>query len=295
MDLPQILLGFRFLRIGGHEGIGEVIERGPGVTSPAIGAKVGIKYAAESPDNCLVGGQTSCTSVKISGCYHPGTFQQYLVSSAQYATPIPDGLDLAGAAPLMCAGITVYAALKRSGTRPGDIVLVTGAGGGLGHLAIQYAKVLGAKVIAIDSGPKEALCRELGASTFIDYTHFQADEEITGEVKKSAPNGVKTVLCCVTSQRAYGQSIGFLGFRGTLVCLGVPDGMGASWPIPGATVGVFLDKELSIMGLKAGNQLEAKECLEVAATGAVRTRYELRPMDSVTQASHKTMPERDVG
>ncbi len=163
-------------------------------------------------------------------------------------TPIPDGLDIAGAAPLMCGGLTVYASLKRTGSKKGDIVLIIGAGGGLGHLAIQYAKALGCRVIAVDSGSKASLCEELGADTFIDFTKFAIDEEITAEVQKTAPKGVRTVLCCVTSLRAYGQAMGFLGFRGTLVCLGVPEGEGAPDPIPGAIPRRFISNELSITG-----------------------------------------------
>jgi D-arabinose 1-dehydrogenase-like Zn-dependent alcohol dehydrogenase len=116
-------------QIGGHEGVGEIISHGPGVSTPPIGTNVGIKYAASAClncgpylyphkllthhtlDRCLTGGETSCTFGKISGAYHPGTFQQYLISSAQYITP-PDGVDLAAAGPLMCAGISLHIAEK---------------------------------------------------------------------------------------------------------------------------------------------------------------------------------------
>ncbi|KAK0116422.1 hypothetical protein ONS95_013442 [Cadophora gregata] len=270
-------------QVGGHEGIGEVIEQGPGVTSPEIGAKVGIKYAADAClncDNCLVGGETSCAQTKISGYFTPGTFQQYVISSAKYVTPIPDGIDLAAAAPLMCGGVTVYAALKRSNTKHGDWVLITGAGGGLGHLAIQFAKAIGALVIALDHGSKESFCKGFGADAFVDFTKFSSDEDITAEVKRIAPKGVKTVIACATPTRSYDQCIGFLGFRGTLVCLGVPEN--DRKPIKGAEAFTLLNNELSIMSLKAGNRLEAKECLELVARGLVKTHYELRPMDSIS-------------
>jgi propanol-preferring alcohol dehydrogenase len=176
----------------------------------------------------------------------PGTFQQYCISSAQYVTPIPEGIDLAGAAPLMCGGITVYTALKRAGSKFGDWVLVSGAGGGLGHLAIQYAKAIGSRVIGMDVGEKEKFCKDLGADVFINFMNFKKDEDLTAEVKKYAPSGVKTVLACSSSNRAYDQAMSFLGFRGTLICIGVPDG--DVMPIGGAIVAPMIGLELNIFG-----------------------------------------------
>jgi propanol-preferring alcohol dehydrogenase len=196
-------------------------------------------------DNCLVGGETSCSSVKISGFFTPGTFQQYIISPARYVTPIPDGVDLAGAAPLMCGGIAVYTGLKRANAKSGDWVLVSGAGGGLGHLAIQYAKAMGARVLAVDAGSKGALCNELGAEAFIDFTKFSTDEELTAEVLKISKGGVQTVLMCSSNLRAYTQALGFLGFRGTLCCLGVPEGENPFGP---KAMGPILNNELTIIG-----------------------------------------------
>ena len=196
-----------------------------------------------------MGAESECAALKVSGFYHPGTFQQYLITSAKCATPIPEGIDLAGAAPLMCAGITVYAGLKRAHTKAGDWVLVMGAGGGLGHLAIQYAKAMGGSVIAMDIGSKEAFCKELGASFFIDFTKFATNEDLTIEVKRLVPGGVKVVLCCVGSKRAYEQAPGLLGPRGTLVCLGIPVHDGK----PGERVPLFdlssiVSNELNVIG-----------------------------------------------
>lgn len=251
-------------------GVGEVIEQGPGVITPAIGSKVGIKFGADaclacgmysslfSPllkqvyteiheDRCLAGGETCCKSIKVSGYFTPGTFQQYCLTSATYATPIPDTVtDLAGAAPLMCGGITVYAALKRAKVQPGDWVLISGAGGGLGHLAIQYGKAFGVRVLALDVGSKEAFCKGLGAEVFIDFTKFQDDASLKEEVIKVTGGGARTVIMCASSERAYAQAVGWLGFRGTLVCLGVPEGKRS--PIAGAVVENLIGLELKIFG-----------------------------------------------
>lgn len=208
----------------------------------------------------------------------------------------------------MCGGVTVYAALRRAGVRHGQWVVVPGAGGGLGHLAVQYAKALGARVVALDRGDKEEFCKGLGADAFVDFTRFEADAVLAERVNEIAGGKVKVVLMCSSSNRAYAQAVSFLGFKGTLACLGVPEGKPV--PIEGAVVGDLIAKELTIFGEsmvprplvshknhgllltgvvlsanKSGNRLEAKECLEIAARGLVRTHYQLRPMDSLTDVS----------
>lgn len=202
--------------------------------------------AAFFSDNCLRGGETCCPNGTISGYLTPGTFQQYCLSPAAYVTPIPDNIDLAGAAALMCGGITVYAALKRANVRHGQWVVISGAGGGLGHLAIQYAISLGARVVALDVGPKEEFCRHLGAESFLDFTRFQSGDDLAAEVQKITGSGANIALVCSSSNRAYAQAVSFLGFRGVLVCLGVPEGKPV--PIGGANVGDLIAKELTIFG-----------------------------------------------
>lgn len=197
-------------------------------------------------DNCLEGGETCCPFGTVSGYLTPGTFQQYCLAPAKYVTPIPETMDLASAAALMCGGITVYTALKRAKLQHGQWVLISGAGGGLGHLAIQYAKALGAKVVAIDAGSKKEFCLGLHADAFIDFTKHSSDASLAAEVKEITGRGARIVLVCSSSNRAYNQAVSFLGFRGTLVCLGVPEG--TSLPIEGAKVGDLIDKELTIFG-----------------------------------------------
>jgi propanol-preferring alcohol dehydrogenase len=217
-------------------------------------------------DRCLAGGETCCNSTKISGYFTPGTFQQYCVTSATYATPIPETVtDLAGAAPLMCGGITVYAALIRAHVQPGHWVLVSGAGGGLGHLAIQYGRAFGVRVLALDFGRKESFCKGLGAEVFIDFTKFKDHGALKEEVHKFTGGGAKAVIMCASSETAYAQAVGWRGFRGTLVCLGVPEGERSSIageeshcgrgvrlrersPIAGAVVEDLIRLELTIFG-----------------------------------------------
>lgn len=249
-----------------------MVKLGPGVLSPAVGDLVGVKFAASAclncraypdtrsiltkektntdmmnnKDNCLIGGETSCPNGTVSGYFTPGTFQQYCLGQASYVTPIPADLDPAGAAALMCGGVTVYTALKRAKVQHGQWVVVSGAGGGLGHLAIQYANAMGAKVLAVDHGSKEQFCLDLGAKAFLDYTQFSTTESLVDQVQKTTVAGANIVLACFSSNAAYAQAVSFLGFRGTLVCLGVPEGPPV--PIGGAIVGDMITKELTIFG-----------------------------------------------
>lgn len=171
-----------------------------------------------------------------------------------YVTPIPDGIDLAGAAPLMCGGITVYTALRRAELQPGQWVVISGAGGGLGHLAIQYAKALGGKVVALDAGAKEEFCLGLGANAFVDFTKFSDDDELAKHIQGLTNGGASIVVVCSSSNKAYDQAVSFLGFRGTLCCLGAPEGKQV--PIGGARVENMINQELKIIG-KRGARLEA--------------------------------------
>ncbi|TDZ33667.1 Alcohol dehydrogenase 2 [Colletotrichum spinosum] len=269
-------------QVGGHEGVGEVIAAGVGVTSPAVGSRVGIKYAADAClncDRCLQGGESSCSDVKLSGYFTPGTFQQYCLSAARYVTPIPDELDSADAAPLMCGGLTVYSALKRARAKHGDWAIVAGAGGGLGHLAVQYANVIGCRVLAVDLGAKETFCRDLGAREFVDFAAYPSEETLTAELKSITGGGADVVLMCSSNKEAYTQAPRWLGFRGRLACLGVPEH--SSLAI--ADVEPMLVEELTIFGVKTGNRLEAKECLDIAARGKVKTHFQLRRMRSLTK------------
>ncbi|KAH8651158.1 alcohol dehydrogenase [Xylariales sp. PMI_506] len=264
-------------------GVGEVVAHGIGVQFPPIGSNVGIKYTADcclSCKNCLEGAETSCDQAKISGFTTPGTFQQYVVSPARYVTPIPDGIDLAAAAPLMCGGVSVYAALKRSGLRNGDWVVVSGAGGGLGHLGIQYAKALGGRVLAIDRASKEEFCRELGAEEFLDFAQFTKPEELASSIKATCGGvGAKVVLMCSSNVEVYSQSLGWLQTRGTLICLGIPEDQ-ASFA---AHVVAMVASELTIIATKSGNRLEAAECLEIAARCGIQVKYQLRKMEELTE------------
>ncbi len=186
-------------------------------------------------------------------------------------TPIPDGLPSDVAAPMLCGGVTVYTALKKlidQGSRPGDWVVVAGAGGGLGHLALQIgSRGMGFRMLGIDMGEKEKLAKECGVEVFLDLSKYSRDDEgtkkLVEDVKAATGGGASGVVVCTASNAAYAQGLSFLKFRGTLVCVGVPEG--AAVPIATANPAAMLVQELKIVGSAVGNRKEALECLEMAA------------------------------
>jgi propanol-preferring alcohol dehydrogenase len=152
--------------VGGHEGAGVVVAKGSLVKDFEIGDHAGIKWLNGSCSECEFCRQShtpQCADAQLSGYTVDGTFQQYAVGKATHASKIPKDIPLAAAAPILCAGITVYKGLKESGVRAGQTVAIVGAGGGLGSLAQQYAKAMGLRVVAIDGGDeKRAMCEQLG-------------------------------------------------------------------------------------------------------------------------------------
>lgn len=159
--------------VGGHEGAGIVVKVGSHVNPSVakVGDRVGVKWQAYGCgvcEFCLTGRENACLSIGMTGFTCAGSFQQYAIAKALHVGKIPDAVSYEDAAPIMCAGATVLTGLRRTDCKAGQWVALPGAGGGLGHLAVQYAKALGFKVIAIDGGEeKEALCKKLGADVFI--------------------------------------------------------------------------------------------------------------------------------
>lgn len=198
-------------------------------------------------------------------------------------TPIPENLDSAEAAPLLCAGVTSYAALRRTQARSGQWVVISGAGGGLGHIAVQLAKGMGLRVIGIDHGSKESFVMECGAEVFVDITKHD-DKSIVEEVKKATSGlGASAVMVCTASNRAYSQAVEFLRFGGTLVCVGVPEGK--LEPISSAFPATVVFKQLTIAGTAVGNRKDAAEVLDFAARGVVKIHTRVEPLEKLDEVS----------
>ncbi|KAJ5717432.1 hypothetical protein N7488_003078 [Penicillium malachiteum] len=277
-------------QVGGHEGVGKIVKLGSGTEGSGlqVGDRVGIKWVSSACGNCLpcqAGSDGLCFKQKVSGYYTPGTFQQYALGPANYVTKIPGGLDSAEAAPMLCAGVTVYSALKRSNAKPGQWVVISGAGGGLGHLAVQLAsRGMGFRVVGIDHGSKEQLVKDSGAEHFVDITQFPKDdngEELKKHIKSLTDGlGAHAVLVVTSSNAAYAQALPMLRFNGTLVCVGIPEN--TPQPIATALPGKFVNQQFTVTGSAVGNRTEAIETLEFAQRGILKVHSRIEKMDALT-------------
>lgn len=217
-----------------------------------------------------------CAAAKLSGYTTDGTFSQYVVSFVHHVTPIPDALDSGGAASLLCAGVTVYKALKVSNTKVGDWVAIPGAGGGLGHLAVQYAKAMGLNVIAIDSGDvKEKLARSLGADAWVDYA--KSGMNLVEDIMKPSSRGLgpHAAVVVAASESAYTQAVDYLRPGGTLVVVGMPNA-----PLDANTFWTVF-KSIRIQGSYVGNRQDAIEALDIAVAGKVKVVFETRKIEDL--------------
>ena len=176
--------------VGGHEGAGVVVGMGENVKGWKIGDFAGIKWlngSCMSCEFCQQGAEPNCGEADLSGYTHDGSFEQYATADAVQAAKIPAGTDLANVAPILCAGVTVYKALKTADLAAGQWVAISGAGGGLGSLAVQYARAMGLRVVAIDGGDEKGeFVKSLGAEAYVDFTK---DKDIVEAVKKATDGG----------------------------------------------------------------------------------------------------------
>ncbi|KAF5096288.1 hypothetical protein D0Z03_001656 [Geotrichum reessii] len=260
-------LGTKLPLVGGHEGAGVVVAKGENVTNFEIGDFAGIKWLNGSClgcEFCLKGAESNCSDAILSGYTHDGSFQEYATAKAVHAAKIPQGTNLAEVAPILCAGITVYKALKVSDAKPGDWVAITGAGGGLGSLAVQYAKAMGFRVIGIDTGDAKAqLVKELGGEGFID---FLTTKDIVEEARQITNGGPHAVIHVAVSEKAIGVSTEYVRPTGTIVLVGLPAGAVAK-----SEVFSHVIKTINIKGSYVGNRADSAEAIDFFTRGLVHS------------------------
>jgi propanol-preferring alcohol dehydrogenase len=258
----------------GHEGIGRITAVGAGVTIVREGDRVGVPWlysACGHCEYCLTAWETVCAKAEFGGYTRNGGFAEYILADPDYVAHIPDGLSPQLAAPLICAGITTYKGLKMTEARPGEWVVISGAGG-LGHLAIQYAKVMGLQVCAVDiDDGKLALAKELGAELTVNAMHDGASEA----VKQGTSGGAHGVLITAPSLSAFKQGVEMTRKRGTCVLVGLPPG---DFPVPLFDV---VANCITIRGSFVGNREDMAETLAFAAAGKVKADIELQPLTAI--------------
>ena len=253
--------------IGGHEGAGVVVGMGSSVKGWKLGDLAGIKWlngSCMSCEECELSNESNCPEADLSGYTHDGSFQQYATADAVQAAKIPKGTDLAEVAPILCAGVTVYKALKSAQLKAGDWVCISGACGGLGSLAVQYAKAMGYRVVGIDGGAeKEALFKKLGGEYFID---FMKTKDIVAEVIKVTDGGAHGVINVSVSEAAIEASVKYARSNGTVVLVGLPAGAVCKSDVFNQVI-----KSIKIVGSYVGNRADTREALDFFARGLVKS------------------------
>jgi propanol-preferring alcohol dehydrogenase len=259
--------------IPGHEGVGHVSAVGQGVANVKEGDRVGVPWlhtACGHCKSCMSGWETLCDGQQNTGYSVNGGFAEYVLADPTYVGRLPDGLDFAPAAPILCAGVTVYKGLKETDARPGDTVVVSGIGG-LGHLAVQYAKAMGLHVIAVDvAEDKTRLAREVG----VDLAINAATQDAVAEVKRAC-GGADGVLVTAVSPKAFEQAVAMLGKRGTMSLVGLPPGT-----FPLSIFDTVLNRK-TIRGSIVGTRLDLMEALQFAGEGKVACRYSIDKLDNI--------------
>jgi propanol-preferring alcohol dehydrogenase len=260
--------------IPGHEAIGRVTAIGAGVKIAREGDRVGVPWlysACGHCEHCLSAWETVCADAEFGGYTRNGGFAEYLIADPNYVAHIPAGLDPKLAAPLICAGITTYKGIKETKARPGEWIVISGAGG-LGHLGIQYAKVMGLRVCAVDiDDGKLALAREMGADFVVNAKHGEPEEA----VRKGTSGGAHGVLITAPSLGAFKQGVGMTRKRGTCVLVGLPPG---DFPVPLFDV---VANCITIRGSFVGNREDMAEALAFAAEGKIKADIELQPLSAI--------------
>jgi len=259
--------------IPGHEGVGEVAAVGPCVTHLKEGDRVGAPWlhtACGRCPHCVGGWETLCESQQMTGYTVDGGYAEFVRADANYVGQLPDGLEFGAAAPVLCAGVTVYKGLKETEARAGQWVAISGIGG-LGHMAVQYAKAMGLHVIAIDiAEEKLALARSLGA----DIALNAVDTDVVSEVQKLV-GGVHGCLVTAVSNSAFAQGVGMLRRGGFLSLVGLPPG---DFPLP---IFEVVLKRITVRGSIVGTRNDLREALAFAGEGRVATHFSWDNLDNI--------------
>ncbi len=263
--------------VPGHEGIGIVEQLGAGATGRHIGERVAIAWLASACGSCrycVDGRETLCEQQHNSGYSVDGAFAEYAVARASHVVPVPDGISSLDAAPLTCAGLTTYKAMKVARVAPTEQVGVFGIGG-LGHLAVQYAQIMGGTVVAIDVEPdKLALAHELGAAHTINAGLVEPVAAL------QALGGLDVAVVLAASPHVFDEAFAALRRGGRLVCVAMPADGGAM------TVPIFetVVKGLSVLGSIVGTRQDLVEVFALHAAGRTRVIAETRELDDVNEA-----------
>jgi D-arabinose 1-dehydrogenase-like Zn-dependent alcohol dehydrogenase len=272
--------GITYPRVPGHEVAGVIDALGSGVSAWRKGQRIGVGWHGGQDNTCPQcrrGDFINCQNQKIAGISYDGGYQEYMIAPVEALAAMPESLNAAEAAPLMCAGITTYNALRQSGARPGDLVAVLGVGG-LGHLGIQFASKFGYRVAAIGRGSDNApLAKKLGASFYIDSSSERPAEALRRQ------GGAQVILATAPSSKAMSEVIDGLGPNGRLMVIGA-----SGEPMQVTPVQLIVGNR-TIQGWASGTPADSEDTLRFAELSGVRPMIETYPLAKAAEAYARMM------
>ncbi|WP_028228587.1 alcohol dehydrogenase AdhP [Paraburkholderia ferrariae] len=261
--------------IPGHEGVGFVAAVGAGVKLVKEGDRVGVPWlytACGHCEHCLGGWETLCHAQQNTGYSVNGGYAEYVLADPNYVGHLPAEVGFEEIAPILCAGVTVYKGIRVTDTRPGQWIAISGIGG-LGHVAVQYAKAMGLHVVAVDvAGDKLALARELGAKLTVDASKTDPAAFIQKEI-----GGVHGVLVTAVSRSAFAQALGMVRRGGTVALNGLPPG---DFPLP---IFSTVLNGITVRGSIVGTRRDLQESIEFAAQGMVRAHIHRDRLENINE------------
>lgn len=270
-----VIPGISYPRVPGHEVAGVIDAVGPNVSAWEKGERVGVGWHGGQDGTCLAcrrGDFINCANAEICGISYDGGYQEFMIAPAEALARLPESLDAADAAPLMCAGVTTFNSLRHGGALPGDLVAVQGVGG-LGHLGIQFAKKFGYRVAAIGRRPTgAALAKKLGADVYID----SAATDAAAELQKLG--GARLILATAPSGKAMSALVGGLGANGTMLVVGA-----ANEPIEVTPLQLISGKK-QLKGWASGIPTDSEDTLRFAELTGVRAMIEKYPLAQAAEA-----------
>lgn len=272
--------GIRYPRVPGHEVVGVIDAVGAEVPGWTPGTRVGVGWHGGHCGHCAScrrGDFITCASGQIPGITYDGGYAEYMIAPFVALASVPETLSSAEAAPLLCAGITTFNALRHSGAGPGDLVAVLGIGG-LGHLGVQFAAKMGCHTVAIARGAEKArLARELGARHYIDSTTQNVAEELT------RLGGARVILATVTDARSMSAAVGGLGIDGKLLIVGA-----AAEPIEVSPL-ALIGARRSILGWPSGTASDSEDTMAFSVLSSIRPLIETYPLERAAEAYERMM------
>ncbi len=276
--------------IPGHEVTGHVAALGASVTTLALGARVGVPWlysACGYCEFCLAGMETICKQAEATGYSKPGGYAEYMVAPADFCGRLGDSVDMYAMAPILCAGVTTYRGLKRTGAKPGQWMAVVGVGG-LGHIAVQYARAMGLRVAAVDiDDGKLALAKSLGAEVMINSRAGDPAKAV-----QEAIGGAHGAVVTAVAQQAFEQAIGMLRPSGTVSFIGLPGGDKDTIRM---SISALVNGELSVRGSNVGTRQDLTEAIDFAARGLVASKVERQPLGAINDVFARMRKGEIVG